>query len=71
VELSWIEPEADAMHDAPVFYPVYVSSAPDGGFSIKATPSQTLVVRPLDSSTEFYIVGAVNGGGTSGEEPAP
>ena len=66
VVLHWAEPPSDATHDPAVFYKVFVSNSPDGGFVLKETPVDTQAERPL-SGTEFYMVAATNGGGTSGE----
>jgi hypothetical protein len=71
VRLSWAVPAVDATHDQPVYYPVYVSNTPQGVFSIQGAPTAPLLHRSLDLSTEFYLVVAANGGGTSGEEPPP
>ncbi|MCP3979118.1 MAG: hypothetical protein GY716_07270 [bacterium] len=67
--LDWAVPAVDAGHDAAVFYRVYVSSGPSGGFATEETPTLPTATRSLGGATEYYLLSAANGGGTSGEDP--
>ena len=69
VDLSWTAPAVDPGHDAAVFYKVWVSGAPAGGFVARETPMIPSAGRPLTGPTEFYLVSASNGGGSSSEAP--
>jgi serine protease AprX len=75
LNLSWIAPPADGGHDLASFYRLYRSIAPDTGFGVfrrTTVPSHRAVDEMLDpASSSFYLVASENGGGLSGEEPAP
>jgi extracellular elastinolytic metalloproteinase len=64
-DLQWTAPPVDGTHDAAVFYKVWVSAAPDGGFLAKENPTATSASRPLAGDTEYYLINALNGGGSS------
>jgi len=71
VELTWTAPQADASHDPARFYPVWRSAAPQGGFAETGDPTATSWRDPgagvAASGTAFYVVGARNAAGGSGE----
>ena len=71
IELVWDAPAADATHDAPDTYDVYASTAgPSGSFGLRANVTATSHTEPVGpDGSLFYVVGARNGCGTSGEEP--
>jgi extracellular elastinolytic metalloproteinase len=64
-DLQWTAPPVDGTHDAAVFYKVWVSAAPDGGFLAKENPTSPDAVRPLAGDDEYYLISAHNGGGSS------
>ena len=68
--LDWSEPAADATHDPPTSYDVYVSSAPSTGFGLLANVAAPTHVHVGGSAPEaYYLVNARNACGSSGEEP--
>jgi hypothetical protein len=71
VELSWAASAVDGSHDAAESYDVYGSTTgPEGGFVRLANVVGPSHAEPLGSSPQvFYVVGARNGCGSSGEEP--
>ena len=69
VALQWGVPVIDPTHDAAIFYKLYVSGFPEGGFDVKSGPFSPTVTRPLEDTSEYYLLSAVNGGGTSEENP--
>ncbi|MEN8150874.1 MAG: hypothetical protein ABFS86_13710 [Planctomycetota bacterium] len=74
VRLDWVVPTTDATHDAAAFYQVYSSSAPDSGFTqdFETTANHHVDSRVTGSGESVYfVVGASNSGGSSGEEPTP
>lgn len=75
VALSWNAPAIDATHDAARFYPIYRSLTPTSGFASAGEPSAT-AFRDVDAAgpstgSRYYLVGARNAAGSSGEEPTP
>ncbi len=75
VALEWIAPAEDAMHGPPLFFPVYRSTTPTGGFSPIAEPTRPAWrdvggAGPWAGSL-FYLVAARNAAGASGEDPSP
>jgi len=70
-EIVWQASPVDTSHDGAAYYELFVSFAPDGGFSVGGTATVTTALRPPAPMTEFYKLVAVNPAGTSGDEPAP
>ena len=64
-DLQWTASPVDGAHDAAVFYKVWVSAAPAGGFLAKENPTATSASRPLAGGDEYYLINALNGGGSS------
>jgi hypothetical protein len=71
VSLAWSEPPVDASHDAVIFYAVYESDSVKQGFRMAEAPMSAGCIRPLGGGDRYFVVGAANGGGMSGEEPPP
>ena len=74
VRFEWAVPAADATHGAATLYRVYASSSPSEGFAVDGMSIEPWHVDAdgaLEAATVYYVVVAENGGGTSGEEPAP
>jgi hypothetical protein len=71
VALSWTAPPVDGTHDGAAYYRIYVSAAPNAGFAVEDTGTETFGARPLGGPSEFHLVVAVNAAGTSGDEPSP
>ena len=71
IEFEWSASAVDALHSAADYYVIYVSSAPNGGFSIEETTTQTTATLSDPAALEFYMIVAANAAGTSGDEPAP
>jgi hypothetical protein len=71
LEASWTASPIDGTHDGAAYYQLWVSGAPDAGFAVVDTSTETTLLRPLGPGTEFCRVVAVNPAGTSGDEPAP
>jgi len=70
-DLQWTVPATDGSHDTAVYYKVYVSTKPDGGFWITEAPTTNGGTWPLGGGSRYFVVSSANGGGTSGEEPPP
>jgi hypothetical protein len=73
VVLSWSMPPEDATHGAARFFPLYRSASPDSGFAQAAEPCNARwhdfgAATPYAGSY-FYLVGARNAAGNSGEVP--
>ncbi len=71
VELAWQVSAIDGAHDGAAYYEMYSSNGPASGFAVLDTATMTSTRMPLDSSTEYYKVSAVNPVGSSGDEPLP
>ena len=59
----------DGDHGPATGYVVYYASAPDGPFTVLATPNLSFHIDSVTTTDAYYIVGARNACGTSGEEP--
>jgi hypothetical protein len=71
VNFNWGVPSADASHDPAVYFKLHGSDRPMDGFSsIEASTLPSVGISAL-SSSRYFIISAHNGGGSSGEEPAP
>jgi hypothetical protein len=73
VVLSWSMPPEDATHGAARFFPLHRSASPDSGFAQAAEPCNARwhdfgAATPYAGS-HFYLVGARNAAGNSGEVP--
>jgi hypothetical protein len=71
VTVSWLPPAAGPGQDAAAYYELYRSAAADAGFLVVDTATATESTLPLSTDTAYYKVVAVNGAGSSGDEPAP
>jgi len=74
VVLTWGASPVDGTHDAPTAYRVYRSAAPDAGFSVEAlslTTTRLLEGEGAGGVSAYWTIVAENGGGTSGDDPAP
>ena len=71
VRLTWSAAPADAAHDPAAYYRVHVAPAPTGAFVVADTATGLSSDRAPGGAGESYLVSAVNGAGTSGDEPAP
>lgn len=75
ISLEWVEPAADATHGPALFFPVFRSATPQGGFAPVAEPThgawRDAGAADPGAGTLFYVVAARNAAGRSGEEPAP
>ncbi|ANM30830.1 hypothetical protein ABI59_16485 [Acidobacteria bacterium Mor1] len=68
VQLDWTAPPVDAGHDAATLYQVYRSESSQG-FSLEQSTTQPSFVELENGLSGFFLVGASNGGGDSGETP--
>jgi hypothetical protein len=68
--LSWQAPATDPTHDAATSYDVFRATEIPGGFGVLGNTGG-LTLTDVDTAPEaaFYLVGARNGCGSSGEEP--
>jgi hypothetical protein len=74
LQFDWSAAAVDAAHDAPTGYRVYRGAAPAAGFVISAQPSSTSALESngaVSPGTGFYLIVAVNSGGTSPDQPLP
>ena len=71
VNLGWGVPPADASHDPAVYFKLYGSTRPMDGFSTVEASTSPAAELGSSTSTGYFIISAHNGGGSSGEEPAP
>jgi hypothetical protein len=67
--ISWNSSPTDASHDGAAYYRLHVAPTPDTGFSVTDTTTSTSTARSLDSTTEYYLITAVNSAGGSDDEP--
>lgn len=70
-DLVWTPSPVDPQHDAPEYYAIYASSAPDSGFAMVETAMQAAASLEAGTGSLFYRIVAANMAGTSGDEPAP
>jgi hypothetical protein len=71
VELIWDEPTVDSSHDPATSYDIFrATAAPAGDYIILANVSSTAHTDSASPSPRsYYVVGARNSCGSSGEEP--
>jgi hypothetical protein len=67
--LSWSSPEVNEGHGPATGYVVYYATAGDGPFTVLASPNLTFHIDSETTTDVYYLVGARNACGTSGEEP--
>ena len=71
VRFEWTSPPVDGTHDAASFYQVYRSTSPDSGFAETAMATSPVHADLASMPLGYYLFGASNAGGDSGEIPAP
>jgi serine protease AprX len=74
VRLFWQAPSTDVSHDAADVYNVYRSASASSGFAVETIATETSRLLENEATVHdsaFWLVTATNGGGESGDIPAP
>jgi hypothetical protein len=67
--LNWANPGQDETHAAPTSYDIFSTNALPGEFGLLANETLTFHIDDVTTDDRYYLVGARNACGSSGEEP--